>query len=193
MAVTDHVDLATFMAGVTKRNPGQTEFIQAVQEVAQDIFEFMGTSGAKRGAGRIVIGFLFLLLLTCSASTRDVRDGGDVVAVDTTVRRHLGRDDSDLPELDGQVECGGALAIEETVDSEFISNLEFLKSFDRARAGVREVVDGLGQKEELLIKLCYQNNGRLGTKKREKHFPMLTDEEVAEIEGVIREASLKEP
>ncbi|MFU7528492.1 NADP-specific glutamate dehydrogenase [Qipengyuania sp. ASV99] len=41
MAVTDHVDLATFMAGVSKRNPGQTEFIQAVQEVAQDIYEFM--------------------------------------------------------------------------------------------------------------------------------------------------------
>ncbi|MEM9312700.1 MAG: glutamate dehydrogenase, partial [Pseudomonadota bacterium] len=41
MAVSDHVDLPTFMEGVKKRNPGQTEFIQAVQEVAQDIFEFM--------------------------------------------------------------------------------------------------------------------------------------------------------
>ena len=36
-----HVDLATFMEGVKKRNPGQTEFIQAVQEVAQDVFEFI--------------------------------------------------------------------------------------------------------------------------------------------------------
>ncbi len=41
MAVSDHVDLATFMAGVKKRNPGQTEFIQAVQEVAQDIYGFI--------------------------------------------------------------------------------------------------------------------------------------------------------
>lgn len=41
MAVTDHVDFATFMEGVTKRNPGQTEFIQAVQEVAMDIFDFI--------------------------------------------------------------------------------------------------------------------------------------------------------
>ncbi|QIQ85390.1 NADP-specific glutamate dehydrogenase [Erythrobacter sp.] len=41
MAVSDHVDLEQFMAGVKKRNPGQTEFIQAVQEVAQDIFEFI--------------------------------------------------------------------------------------------------------------------------------------------------------
>ena len=36
-----HVDLAGFMEGVRKRNPGQTEFIQAVQEVAQDIFVFI--------------------------------------------------------------------------------------------------------------------------------------------------------
>ncbi|WAT16825.1 NADP-specific glutamate dehydrogenase [Aurantiacibacter sp. MUD11] len=36
-----HVDLNQFMEGVKKRNPGQTEFIQAVQEVAQDIFEFI--------------------------------------------------------------------------------------------------------------------------------------------------------
>lgn len=41
MAVTDHVDLDTFMAGVKKRNPGQTEFIQAVQEVAQDVYGFI--------------------------------------------------------------------------------------------------------------------------------------------------------
>ncbi|MFN2100307.1 NADP-specific glutamate dehydrogenase [Altererythrobacter sp. MF3-039] len=41
MAVSDHVDLNQFMEGVKKRNPGQTEFVQAVQEVAQDIFEFI--------------------------------------------------------------------------------------------------------------------------------------------------------
>ena len=36
-----HVDLGKFMEGVKKRNPGQDEFVQAVQEVAQDIFEFI--------------------------------------------------------------------------------------------------------------------------------------------------------
>lgn len=41
MAVSDHVDFPTFMEGVKKRNPGQTEFVQAVQEVAQDIFDFI--------------------------------------------------------------------------------------------------------------------------------------------------------
>ena len=41
MAVTDHVDLPTFIAGVNKRNPGQPEFVQAVQEVAEDIYDFI--------------------------------------------------------------------------------------------------------------------------------------------------------
>ncbi len=41
MAVTDHVDFATFMEGVKKRNPHQPLFVQAVQEVAEDIFVFL--------------------------------------------------------------------------------------------------------------------------------------------------------
>ena len=41
MAATDHVDLNQFMEGVKKRNPHQPEFVQAVQEVAQDIFDFI--------------------------------------------------------------------------------------------------------------------------------------------------------
>lgn len=41
MAVSDHVGFPEFMAGVEKRNPGQKEFVQAIHEVAQDIFEFI--------------------------------------------------------------------------------------------------------------------------------------------------------
>ena len=41
MAVSDHVNLEEFMNGVERRNPHQTEFIQAVREVAEDIFEFI--------------------------------------------------------------------------------------------------------------------------------------------------------
>ena len=41
MAIGDHVDFATFMEGVKKRNPHQPEFVQAVQEVAEDIFGFI--------------------------------------------------------------------------------------------------------------------------------------------------------
>ena len=41
MTVADHVNLEQFMEGVKKRNPGQPEFQQAVQEAAEDIFDFI--------------------------------------------------------------------------------------------------------------------------------------------------------
>jgi glutamate dehydrogenase (NADP+) len=43
MAVSDHVDFNGFMEAVKRRNPHQPEFVQAVQEVAEDIFDFMST------------------------------------------------------------------------------------------------------------------------------------------------------
>lgn len=41
MATADHVGIEQFMSGVKSRNPGQPEFVQAVQEVAEDIFDFI--------------------------------------------------------------------------------------------------------------------------------------------------------
>ena len=46
MAVADHVGLERFMEGVRKRNPGQPEFHQAVQEVAGDVFAFIADKEA---------------------------------------------------------------------------------------------------------------------------------------------------
>src|SRR3954470_1300502 len=40
MAVSDHVDFEGFIEGVARRNAGQPEFVQAVTEVAQDVFPF---------------------------------------------------------------------------------------------------------------------------------------------------------
>ena len=41
MRDSDHVDLNGFIEGVARRNPGQPEFVQAVTEVAEDVFEFI--------------------------------------------------------------------------------------------------------------------------------------------------------
>jgi glutamate dehydrogenase (NADP+) len=46
MASQAHVDLNGFMEGVKRRNPYQPEFVQAVQEVAEDIFEFIADKEA---------------------------------------------------------------------------------------------------------------------------------------------------
>ena len=39
---------------------------------------------------------------------------------------------------------------------------------------------------DLFIQLCLQNNGRLSTRKRESHFGLLTDSELAKMEDAVR-------
>ena len=41
MAVTDHVNLEQFMAGLKRRNPNEPEFHQAVYEVAANVFDYI--------------------------------------------------------------------------------------------------------------------------------------------------------
>ena len=41
MAVSDHVNLEQFMDGLRRRNPGETEFHQAVYEVAANVFDYI--------------------------------------------------------------------------------------------------------------------------------------------------------
>ena len=41
MAVSDHVGLDQFMDGLKRRNPGETEFHQAVYEVAANVFDYI--------------------------------------------------------------------------------------------------------------------------------------------------------
>ena len=41
MAVSDHVNLDQFMEGLKRRNPGETEFHQAVYEVAANVFDYI--------------------------------------------------------------------------------------------------------------------------------------------------------
>ncbi len=41
MAVSDHVNLEQFMAGLQRRNPGEHEFHQAVYEVAANVFDYI--------------------------------------------------------------------------------------------------------------------------------------------------------
>ncbi|MDH3440574.1 MAG: NADP-specific glutamate dehydrogenase, partial [Gammaproteobacteria bacterium] len=41
MAISDHVNLDQFMTGLKRRNPGETEFHQAVYEVASNVFDYI--------------------------------------------------------------------------------------------------------------------------------------------------------
>lgn len=44
------IDLESFMKGVEERNPGQTEFVQAVREVSRDIFDLLSDRDEYRDA-----------------------------------------------------------------------------------------------------------------------------------------------
>lgn len=50
MARLDNVDFSTFMEGVRERNPHEPEFVQAVQDVAEDIFVFIKDKQAYQSA-----------------------------------------------------------------------------------------------------------------------------------------------
>ncbi len=76
--------------------------------------------------------------------------------------------------------------IKRCVERDFPEELDYLVQFDRLRKMIREVVDLPEAKIDLLVRCLKQNNGRLSARKREGHFSMLTDQEIAQIEKVVR-------
>ncbi len=78
--------------------------------------------------------------------------------------------------------------IEKTIDAELTEELDFLISYDCAKASVQDIVDMPDRQIDLFIRLCLQNNGRLSGGKRNSHFDMLTDDEVARLEQAVNAA-----
>lgn len=79
--------------------------------------------------------------------------------------------------------------IEKTLDRDLIQKLKFLSCYDRAQNGLTRLFDGMPNGDiELLIKFCRQNAYVLSKAKREKYFSMLTDDEVLQLQHIIRDA-----
>ena len=78
-------------------------------------------------------------------------------------------------------------AVEQTISTELVTEILFIRGYDQARVVVREVVDMPNKKLDLIIKLMYQNRGTLAKGKRNL-FRELSDEEVARIERAYAEA-----
>ncbi len=74
--------------------------------------------------------------------------------------------------------------IEETIETEWKVELDYLVSYDRIRNGMRAIVDLPEKKANQFILFVNQNNGTLSAAKRGK-FPELSDEEVFALEKVI--------
>ncbi len=75
----------------------------------------------------------------------------------------------------------------DTVRTDLGEELGFLAAFDRAFEGVRQIVDMPDRRASLLVRLVFQNNGRLSQAKRGQ-FPELSDTEIEAMEAAVQSA-----
>ncbi|MBN2064362.1 MAG: Fic family protein [Sedimentisphaerales bacterium] len=68
--------------------------------------------------------------------------------------------------------------IQITIEKEMVSELNFLRNYDRTKTAIQAIVDMPDQKIDLFIRLCLQNNGLLSQSKHKSHFAELTSVEV---------------
>ncbi len=78
--------------------------------------------------------------------------------------------------------------IQETIEIELVSELNFLLNYDKAKLAIRDVVDMPDRLIDLFIRLCVEGNGCLSKNKRKSLFAKLTDEEITKMQICVREA-----
>jgi hypothetical protein len=78
--------------------------------------------------------------------------------------------------------------IEHTIDIELVEELSFLARYDETKKAIQEIVDMPDLKIDLFIRFCTQNMGRLSARKRNSHFEFLSDQELTQLEQVVRSA-----
>jgi hypothetical protein len=79
--------------------------------------------------------------------------------------------------------------VEDTIEKELPSEIQFLQQYDAARQLMRDVVDLPNRHADLFLRLCLQNNGKLSqAKRRMEEYGRLTDAEVAGLETAVAEA-----
>jgi hypothetical protein len=76
--------------------------------------------------------------------------------------------------------------VEQTIERDLPEELAFLKGYDRTKRLMQEVVDLPARKLDLFIRLCQQNGGTLSAAKRQSHFPLLRDDEIARLEDAVQ-------
>lgn len=78
--------------------------------------------------------------------------------------------------------------VQKTIEVDLPYETEFLRSYDRFRASVEELVDMPERTIDLLFRFLEQNNGALSGRGRGKEFQLLTDDEVTQIEALYKNA-----
>ena len=78
--------------------------------------------------------------------------------------------------------------VERAIDEDLPREIDFLRRNDEAMRRVMNMIEMPDRIAENLIRYIRLNEGRLGRKRREGEFEKLTDDEVASIEAIVREA-----
>ena len=79
--------------------------------------------------------------------------------------------------------------ITDTIEKDLPEEISFLKSYDEARKRMSNVLDMPNRQADLFIRLCVQNGLKLSKVKRKlPDFAILTDEEIAGLEGAVQKA-----
>lgn len=76
--------------------------------------------------------------------------------------------------------------VRDTIESEFLNELEYLDVFDRSKNRMRDIVDMPDRKLDLFIRLSLQGRGKL-SKNNRALFDRLTDREVDEMSAVMED------
>ena len=78
--------------------------------------------------------------------------------------------------------------VQRTVEHDLPYEIEYLRRNDEAKSSIREHFNMPERLVQNLILFIRQNEGRLSRRKRAKHFSLLSDDEVAQLETIVREA-----
>lgn len=77
--------------------------------------------------------------------------------------------------------------LELALEEDLVEELEYLRLYDEIRDAVRHVLEMPDRKEQLFIKLCWENRGRLAKGKR-RLFAELDDDTIRRLEAAVRDA-----
>lgn len=83
-------------------------------------------------------------------------------------------------------------AVDQTINTELVTEIMFIRGYDLAKVAIREIVDMPSMRLDLIIKLLHQNKGTLA-KARRSSFGEISDDELALIELAYQSAFAHRP
>lgn len=68
-----------------------------------------------------------------------------------------------------------------TAEEEFLTELRYIRCYDKTKDAIRSIVDLPDKRLDLFIRLCHENGGQISKSKRKSHFAELSEEEVSQM------------